>query len=143
MKLGSEQILGRTLRSKLQAGRACRGCWWRLLTIVGGGRDALVVGRRGTREKWWGRGARDTWSAGASTSPLDGMSSPPLAADAEGDVTFLTTADGGRSGPAFSGYRPQFHYDGHDWDAVNTYPDVAQVNPGDRVRVVFSFLSPD
>jgi translation elongation factor EF-Tu-like GTPase len=71
------------------------------------------------------------------------MSSPPLAADAEGDVTFLTTADGGRSGPAFSGYRPQFHYDGHDWDAVNTYPDVAQVNPGDRVRVIFSFLSPD
>ena len=47
------------------------GFWWRLLTIVGGGRDALVVGRRGTREKWWGRGACDTWSAGASTSPLE------------------------------------------------------------------------
>jgi hypothetical protein len=50
---------------------ARRGSWWRLLTIVGGGRDALVVGRRGTREKWWGRGAYDTWSAGASTSPLE------------------------------------------------------------------------
>jgi len=58
-------------------------------------------------------------------------------------VTFLTAEDGGRSGPAFSGYRPQFHYAGHDWIALSTYPDVTQVNPGDTVRVFLSFLSPE
>ena len=71
------------------------------------------------------------------------MSQAALRFDAEATATFLTAADGGRSGPAFSGYRPQFHYAGHDWDAVNVYPDVPQVNPGDTVRILLSFLSPD
>ncbi len=62
--------------------------------------------------------------------------------DIEAEVTFLPTEAGGRQGPAFSGYRPQFFYDGHDWDAVQTYPDVERVNPGDTVRVYFGFLSP-
>jgi hypothetical protein len=52
------------------------------------------------------------------------MSEETLRYDAEGTVTFLTAEDGGRSGPAFSGYRPQFHYAGHDWIALSTYPDV-------------------
>ena len=60
----------------------------------------------------------------------------------EGIVEFLPTEAGGRKGPAFSGYRPQFYYAGHDWDANQEYPDVQQVNPGDTVRVVFTFLSP-
>ncbi len=60
----------------------------------------------------------------------------------EGIVEFLPTAAGGRKGPALSGYRPQFYYAGHDWDANQEYPDVQQVNPGDTVRVVFTFLSP-
>jgi elongation factor Tu len=64
------------------------------------------------------------------------------ARDIEAQVTFLTAAHGGRSAPAFSGYRPQFYYDAHDWDAIHEYPDVAQVNPGDTVRAYLCFLSP-
>jgi translation elongation factor EF-Tu-like GTPase len=66
-----------------------------------------------------------------------------LAHDAEAILTFLPTEHGGRRGPAFSNYRPQFYYDGGDWDAHHTYPDVERVNPGDTVRVILSFLSPD
>ena len=40
------------------------------LTIVGGGRDALVVGRGGTQSILRARGPCRTWSAGPSTSPL-------------------------------------------------------------------------
>ena len=64
-------------------------------------------------------------------------------ADIEGEVTYIPTEAGGRKKPAFSGYRPQFYYDGHDWDAIQNYPDVEQVNPGDTVRVIFTFLSPN
>jgi translation elongation factor EF-Tu-like GTPase len=64
------------------------------------------------------------------------------ARDVEVEIRFLPSAEGGRSGPAFSGYRPQFFYAGHDWDAVHEYPDVAQVNPGDTVRAFLAFLSP-
>ena len=63
--------------------------------------------------------------------------------DAEAVLTFLPTAHGGRSGPVFADYRPQFYYDGRDWDAPHTYPDVDRVNPGESVRVILSFLSPD
>ena len=62
--------------------------------------------------------------------------------DVEVEVRFLTTEAGGRKGPAFSGYRPQFYYDGHDWDARYEFPDVPQVNPGDTVRAYLCFLSP-
>ena len=62
---------------------------------------------------------------------------------AEAILTFLPTEDGGRSAPVFSNYRPQFYYDGRDWDAPHTYPDVESVRPGDTVRVILSFLSPD
>ena len=44
--------------------------------------------------------------------------------------------------PAFTGYRPQFYYNGHDWDAPHIYPDVMQVNPGKTVRAYLGFLSP-
>jgi translation elongation factor EF-Tu-like GTPase len=63
--------------------------------------------------------------------------------DAEAVLTFLPTEHGGRSGAVSSNYRPQFYYDGRDWDAPHTYPDVESVKPGDTVRVVLSFLSPD
>ena len=62
--------------------------------------------------------------------------------DIEVELTFLSTENGGRSKPAVTGYRPQFHYAGHDWDACHEYPDVEEVNPGDTVRAYFSFLSP-
>jgi hypothetical protein len=62
--------------------------------------------------------------------------------DVEVELRFLTTAEGGRKVPAFPGYRPQFYYDGRDWDAVHEYPDVERVDPGDTVRAYLAFLSP-
>jgi translation elongation factor EF-Tu-like GTPase len=61
----------------------------------------------------------------------------------EAEIYFLRTEEGGRKGPAFTGYRPQFFYDGEDWDAVQEYPDVSEVRPGDTVRALVSFLSPE
>ena len=63
--------------------------------------------------------------------------------DIEAEITFVTTEAGGRKTPAFSGYRPQFYCDGYDYDAEQTYPDVAQVNPGDTVRAFLRFAAPD
>jgi translation elongation factor EF-Tu-like GTPase len=62
--------------------------------------------------------------------------------DIEAEIYFLTSAEGGRNKPAFNDYRPQFFYDGHDWDARHLYPDVKQVNPGETVRAYLGFLSP-
>lgn len=62
--------------------------------------------------------------------------------DIEAEIHFLATDEGGRQGPASSGYRGQFHYYGRDWDAVQQYPDVTEANPGDTVRAYLTFLSP-
>lgn len=59
------------------------------------------------------------------------------------EISFLKTEDGGRQGPARSGYRPQFCYDGHDWDAVHTYITDDWVHPGETVRGYLDFVSPD
>jgi hypothetical protein len=47
------------------AGRTCA------LTIVGGGREARSVWRRGSGERLWARGACPAWLSGPSTSPLE------------------------------------------------------------------------
>jgi translation elongation factor EF-Tu-like GTPase len=70
------------------------------------------------------------------------MTRPERSNDVEVEITFLTTEEGGRKGPAFSNYRPQFYYDGHDWDAVHTYPSVEAVYPGQTVIAHLCFLSP-
>src|SRR5262245_45993974 len=62
--------------------------------------------------------------------------------DIEAEVTFLPTEEGGRQTPARSGYRPQFYYDGHDWDAIQDYGPVDVVFPGQTVTAYLSFLSP-
>ena len=54
----------------------------------------------------------------------------------------MTTEAGGRSKAARSGYRPQFYYNGMDWDAEHRYPDVEEVLPGDTVKVHLRFVSP-
>ena len=64
-------------------------------------------------------------------------------ADIEAEITFVSANQGGRSTPAFSGYRPQFYYDDHDWDADQEYPDVESVLPGQTVRALLRFASPD
>ncbi len=63
--------------------------------------------------------------------------------DIEAELTLLPTEHGGRHLPVSSGYRPQFYYSGHDWDAVHTYVDVTEARPGDTVTVRLSFLSPE
>ena len=62
--------------------------------------------------------------------------------DIEAEIHFLSEAEGGRSTPAYSDYRPQFYYNGQDWDAPHEYPDVEKVNPGETVRAYLAFLSP-
>ena len=63
--------------------------------------------------------------------------------DIEAEITYLTAEEGGRKKPAFPGYRPQFFYDGRDWDAIHVYPDVEFVMPGQTARAFLSFLSPE
>ena len=62
--------------------------------------------------------------------------------DVEAEITFVPTEQGGRTMPAFAGYRPQFYYDGMDWDAAHEYPDVEKVLPGQTVRTLLTFSRP-
>jgi translation elongation factor EF-Tu-like GTPase len=62
--------------------------------------------------------------------------------DIEAEIYFLTPEEGGRNKPAYDDYRPQFYYDGYDWDARHIYPDVGKASPGDTVRAYLGFLSP-
>ena len=63
--------------------------------------------------------------------------------DAEVELSFVPTEQGGRSTPVASGYRPQFYRDGKYNDAVHTYIGVARVHPGQTVRAYLSFIRPD
>ncbi len=65
-----------------------------------------------------------------------------LPKDAEAEITFLPTEHGGRSSPVKSDYRGQFYYDGHDWDAIQRYPDASGVCPGETARAYLTFASP-
>jgi translation elongation factor EF-Tu-like GTPase len=62
--------------------------------------------------------------------------------DIEVELNLLTTEEGGRRTRALSGYRPQFSYDGYDWDAIQDYGDVEMVAPGETVVAYLQFLSP-
>jgi elongation factor Tu len=73
-----------------------------------------------------------TLSTGSTTRPRD----------VEAEISFLPTSEGGRALPATSGYRPQFYYEGKDWDAVHEYPDNECVQPGQTARAFLTFLSP-
>lgn len=66
----------------------------------------------------------------------------PECKDIEAKITFLTIEEGGRQGTALSGYRGQFYYDGHDWDAMQNYIDVNEVYPGQTVKAHLCFASP-
>jgi elongation factor Tu len=63
--------------------------------------------------------------------------------DIEAEITFVPTEQGGRKTPVFSGYRPQFFYDGIDSDALQEYPDVECVAPGETARALLRFYCPD
>jgi translation elongation factor EF-Tu-like GTPase len=64
------------------------------------------------------------------------------APDIEAEITYLPTAAGGRQKGVLSGYRSQFYYDGHDWDAEQTFVDCEWVEPGRTVTTHLRFLSP-
>jgi elongation factor Tu len=66
-----------------------------------------------------------------------------LPKDIEVEIEFLRKEHKGREKPAFSGYRPQFFYDGNDWDAVHEYIGTETVAPGERVKAYLAFLSPE
>ncbi len=78
-----------------------------------------------------------------SGNSLEFMQKSKYPIDIEAEITFLTTEAGGRKTPAYSGYRPQFYYDGEDWDAVQNYIDVAEVYPGETVKTHLSFTRPE
>jgi elongation factor Tu len=62
--------------------------------------------------------------------------------DIEAEIYFLLPEEGGRKGPAFSGYRPQFYYDGNHWDARQDYVGVSEVYPGQTVLAELTFANP-
>jgi translation elongation factor EF-Tu-like GTPase len=71
------------------------------------------------------------------------MAKPELPIDIEAEIYFFTTEEGGRMNPVLSGYRPQFHYDGYDWDAIQNYVGVVEpVQLGQTVTAHLYFLSP-
>jgi hypothetical protein len=61
----------------------------------------------------------------------------------EADIYYLTTNEGGRTTPVASSYRGQFHYDNHDWDAMQQFLDKEWCNLGDTVKVFLQTASPD
>lgn len=63
--------------------------------------------------------------------------------DVEIECTFLSTEEGGRNGPARVGYRPQFYYNGHDWDAAYAFTTEEWIPPGETFKALVCFLSPE
>jgi elongation factor Tu len=64
--------------------------------------------------------------------------------DVEAEITLLPTAEGGRQGPAFSGYRPH-HKVRADYltTGIHQYLDCAEVFPGQTVRGTITFITPE
>jgi len=60
----------------------------------------------------------------------------------EAEIYYLTKEEGGRSTPAFSGYRGQFYYDNYNWDAAQQFIDKSVCDPGDKVKVLIQTATP-
>jgi translation elongation factor EF-Tu-like GTPase len=66
------------------------------------------------------------------------------APDVEADITLFPTADGGRQGPALSGYRPAHKVlDDYFTTGVHDYIDCDKVLPGQTVRGTITFITPE
>ena len=74
---------------------------------------------------------------------VSGLKMRDLPKDAEAEITFPPTEHGGRNSFVRSDYRGQLYYDGHDWDAIQSYPEVDEVQPGETAKAYLAFLSPD
>lgn len=64
--------------------------------------------------------------------------------DIEGQFFLYPTKDSGRQRPVFSGYRPVHKlYENYLSSGRHEYPDVEKVMPGDTVKVLAWFISPE
>jgi hypothetical protein len=61
----------------------------------------------------------------------------------EAEIYYLTTQEGGRNSPVGSGYRGQFYYDNHDWDAMQQFLNKDWCDLGKTVKVLLQTASPD
>jgi hypothetical protein len=61
----------------------------------------------------------------------------------EADIYYLTTNEGRRQTPVATSYRRQFHYDNHDWDAMQQFLDKEWCELGETVKVLLQTASPD
>jgi translation elongation factor EF-Tu-like GTPase len=66
---------------------------------------------------------------------------PPQPIHAIARISMRRTEDGGRVNPVFPGYRGQFYYDDHDWDAQWIFASDG-VLPGGSDEVILQFASP-
>ena len=65
-----------------------------------------------------------------------------LPKDIKVEIEYLDKEHGGREKPALSGYRPQFFYNGQDWDAAHEYIGSEKAIPGEKIKAYLTFLSP-
>jgi len=63
--------------------------------------------------------------------------------DIEAEIRFLTPEEGGRHTTGPFRLPSAVLLRGHDWDALQEYPDVEWVHPGETARTLLWFLSPD
>jgi elongation factor Tu len=64
--------------------------------------------------------------------------------DVEAEITFFPTEQGGRQGPALSGYRPAHRVrDDYLTTGVHTYSDRDEVLPGQTARGCITFITPE
>jgi len=62
----------------------------------------------------------------------------------EADVTFLSTEEGGRQGPVFSGYRPaHLVKDDYLTTGQHEYIDKEKVEPGETAKAEIFLISPE
>ena len=88
------------------------------------------------------REERGSFVAARDTFVIQSVQVSLMNRDVEVEITYLPPEHGGRTLPVWSGYRPQFYYLGHDWDAHHEYPDAEQVQPGQTARAYLTCLSP-
>jgi hypothetical protein len=61
----------------------------------------------------------------------------------EADIYYLSTDEGGRKTSVATSYRGQFHYDNHDWDAMQQFLGKEWCELGDTVKVLLQTASPN
>jgi ribosomal protein L37E len=83
------------------------------------------------------------WSQSSLTMAPARIKLPARAWDAEAEVRFLSTTEGGRTRSVKPGYRAQLHYDERDWDAVYDFVERDRVRPGETAIARMWLLTPE